>query len=125
VRRFRLLRGAVALALAVLLALPSIAHVLPASAWAAAPAVVAARHLPDDGEPTLAKRGDRTGLAILPRLPHLDGGWLHPPPKAAAPRLQVVRGPPPPATAWPDAAARSGLHRSSVGTARKPTGPPS
>ena len=128
--RLRQLRGGLALCLAVLLALTPAAQLLPTAALQAAAALAAAAYASGDDaraadEPALGVPGDQPNAGILPRLPHLEGGLLPPPQKAAPPRLSASIAPLPPEKAGLDNAAEAGFHRSSVGTARKPTGPPS
>ena len=128
--RLRQLRGGLALCLAVLLAFTPVAQLFPTAALQAAAALAAASYASGDEarpaeEPVLEVPGDQPNAGILPRLPHLEGGLVPPAQKAALPRLPASIGPLPPEKAAPEHAAEAGFHRSSVGTARKPTGPPS
>jgi hypothetical protein len=122
--------GGLALCLAALLALTPVAQLFPTAAWQAAGALHAASHASDgDGraadEPAVGVPGDQPDARIVPRLPHVEGGLLAPPQKAALPRLSASIDSLPVEKATPQRAAAAGFHRSSVGTARKPTGPPS
>ena len=125
--RLRQLRGGLALCLAVLLALTPIAQLFPAAVVQAA--ALAAAYAPDGAaprgaEPALGVPGDQPNAGILPRLPHLEGALLPPAQKAVLPRPSATIDASPPEKAAPETAAGTGFHRSSVGTARKPTGPP-
>jgi hypothetical protein len=127
--RLRQLRGGLALCLAVLLALTPVAQLFPTAAPQAAAALAAASYASDDSrpaeEPELGVPGNQPNAGILPRLPHLEGGLVPPVQKAALPRLAASIDPPPPHKAGSENIAEAGFHRSSVGTSRKPTGPPS
>ena len=127
--RLRQLRGGLALCLAVLLALTPVAQLFPTAALQAAAALAAGSYAADDArpaeEPALGVPGDQPNAGILPRLLHLEGGLLPPAQKAALPRLPASIDPQPPEKPAPENVADASFHRSSVGTARKPTGPPS
>jgi hypothetical protein len=123
------LRGHVALCLAVLLALTPLGQLLPTAALQAAAALAAgpsASYGDAAGgeEPALAAPADQPNAGILPRLPHLEGALLAAAEKAVLPRLSASMDPLPPEKTAAQRAAGTGFHRSSVGTARKPTGPP-
>jgi hypothetical protein len=127
--RLRQLRGGLALCLAVLLALTPVAQLFPTAALQAAAALAAASDGADDArpaeEPALGVPGDQPNAGILPRLLHLEGGLLPPAQKAALPRPSASIDSQPPQKAGSENAAEAGFRLSSVGTARKPTGPPS
>jgi len=126
--RLRQLRGGLALWLAVLLALPPVAELFPTAGLRAAPGVAPAYAPGGDtargAEPAVVQ-GDRPDTAVLPRLPHVEGALLPPGHKPLLPRSSASINPLPAAKTGLDIHAGIGFHRSSVGTARKPTGPPS
>jgi hypothetical protein len=127
--RLRHLRGGIALCLAVLLALTPIAQLFPTAALHAAATLAAGSYAPDGDasrgkEPALGVPSDQPYAGVLPRLPHLEGGLLPPVQKAVLPRRSASVDTSSPEKAAPESAASTGLHRSSVGTARTPTGPP-
>jgi hypothetical protein len=117
--------------LAVLLALSPLAQLFPPAPLQAALAVAVASHAPDGdtprgAEPALGVQGDQPNAGVLPRLPHAERALPPPAPKVGLPRPYTSIDPLPPEKAGSEnAAAGTGFHRSSVGTARKPTGPPS
>jgi hypothetical protein len=121
--------GGLALCLTVLLALTPLAQLIPTAALQAA-AVLAVGAYASYGdaagseEPALAAPGDESNAAILPRLPHLEGALLAGAEKAVLPRLFASIDPYGSEKAAPESTIGTGFHRSSVGTARTPTGPP-
>jgi hypothetical protein len=127
--RLRQLRGGIALCLAVILALTPRAQLIPTAALHAAAALAVGSYASDGGAsrgeaPVLGVPGDHPDAGILPRLPHLEGALPSSAQKAVLPRPSASIDPSPPEKAAPETAAGTGFHRSSVGTARKPTGPP-
>jgi hypothetical protein len=123
--RLRQLRGGLALWLAVLLALWPLAQPFPTVVAQAARAAFAPPHAPDGS----ARRGEETALGLqdaglLPRSLHLERALALPAEKGLLPRLAVGREPPKPEKGGPGLLIGTGFHRSSVGTARQPTGPP-
>ncbi|HSA79575.1 MAG TPA: hypothetical protein VLE23_02050 [Geminicoccaceae bacterium] len=116
--------------MAVLLAITPFARFSPIVAPQAAPAVAAPSdaqngNSPATGEPALKSHDDRPDAGILPRLLHVEVALAPPAQKALLPRLHASIDPWKPEKARFEIDARTGLHRGSVGTARKPTGPPS
>jgi hypothetical protein len=117
--------------LAVLLAITPLARFSPIVAPQAAPAVAAPSdaqygNSPAAGEPALKLHDDRPDAGILPRLLHVEVAPAPPTQKALLPpRLHASIAPWKPEKAEYEIDTRTGFHRSSVGTARKPTGPPS
>jgi hypothetical protein len=119
----------VALCLAVLLALTPLGQLLPTAALQAAAALAAGAYASygdaaGGEEPALAAPADQPNAGILPRLPHLEGALLAAAEKAVLPRRSASMDPLPPEKTAAQRAAGGGFHRSSVGTARNPTGPP-
>jgi hypothetical protein len=68
---------------------------------------------------------DRPDAGILPRLLHLERALAPPAQKALLPKLDAGIDPLKPEKARLENVTGTGFHRSSVGTARTPTGPPS
>ena len=68
---------------------------------------------------------DWPDAGILPRSLHVEVALTPPAQKAELPRLDVSIEPLQPEKAGLENYAGTGFHRSSVGTARFPTGPPS
>jgi hypothetical protein len=127
--RLRQLRGGLALCLAVLLAILPLAQLFPTVAPQAALAASAPTYAPDadapGGEkPALGLQDDRPDAGILPRLLHLEGALAPPAQKALPPKADASIDPFKPETARLENDTSTGFHRSSVGTARTPTGPP-
>jgi hypothetical protein len=126
--RVRLLRGGLALWLAVLLAFPPVAELFPIAGLQGAPRVAPA-YTPDGdtarGTEPVLMQGDRPDTAVLPRLPHVEGALFPPGHKLMLPGRSASIDLLPAAKTRPALHAGIGFHRSSVGTARKPTGPPS
>jgi hypothetical protein len=127
--RFRQLRGGLALCLAVLLAVMPLAQLLPTVGPQAAPAASAPSwasdgSFPREEEPALGLQNDRPDAGILPRLLQLEGALAPPAQKPLLPKLHASIDPPKSQKAKPENVADTGFHRSSVGTARTPTGPP-
>jgi hypothetical protein len=128
--RLRQLRGGLALCLAVLLALTPLAQFCPGLALQAGPAVAAASYAPDGDAPSgeesaLSLQENRPDAGILPRLLNLKGALVPLAQKAVLPARLATLDPSQPATAGPENPTGTSFHRSSVGTARTPTGPPS
>jgi hypothetical protein len=127
--RLRQLRGGLALCLAVLLALTPLAQLFPSVAPQAALAASAPTYAPDadaarGDEPALGLQDDRRNVGILPRLPHLEGALAPLAQKVLLPKLDASINPFKPEKARLENDTSPGFHRSSVGTARTPTGPP-
>jgi hypothetical protein len=130
--RVRQLRGCLALCVAVLLAITPLAHlalaVAPQLALAAsAPSYASGGDVLHRGEePALGLQGERPNAGILPRLLHLEGALPPPPQKPALARVHASLdlASKPKREGRPDGGTGTGLQRSSVGTARAPTGPP-
>ena len=128
-RGVRQLRGGLALCLAVLLAVMPLAQLLPivgpqAALAASAPSWASDGTFPRGEEPALGLENDRPDAGILPRLLQLEGALAPPAQKPLLPKPQASIDPPTPQKANPENVADAGFHRSSVGTARTPTGPP-
>jgi hypothetical protein len=128
--RLRRLRGGLALCLAVLLAITPLAQLSPIVALQAAPAASAASYAPDGNaprgeEPAFGLWGEGADTGILPRLLHVKGALAPPAQKAIPPKLHASIDPLKPEKAGLANDTSTGFHRSSVGTARTPTGPPS
>jgi hypothetical protein len=128
--RLRQLRGGLALCLAVLLAIPPLAQLSPIVAPQAALAASAPSYAPDGNarrgeEPALGLQDDRPDAGILPRLLHLERALAPPAHKALLPKPDASIDPLKPEKARSEHDVGTGFHRSSVGTARTPTGPPS
>jgi hypothetical protein len=125
--RISQLRRCLAVCAAVLLAIAPLAHLSPKAApAAAAPWHVAGGGDVQAGHPGLGLRGDLPNTGVLPRLLYVEAALAPPPPKPALPRLHASIDPlarPAPGVR-PQSRTGTGFHRSSVGTARTPTGPP-
>ena len=129
-RRVRQLRGGLALCLAVLLGIPPLTQLFAPVALQAAVAASVPSYAPDGkasrgDEPAFGLRSEGAHAGILPRLLHMERALAPPAPKALLPKLDASIGPSKPEQATLANAAGTGFHRSSVGTARTPTGPPS
>jgi hypothetical protein len=68
---------------------------------------------------------DRPDAGILPRLLHLERALAPPAQKALLPKPDASIDPLKPEKARLESVTATGFHRSSVGSARTPTGPPS
>lgn len=118
----------VALWFAVLLAITPYARpALPGSAWLSPSA---AQHqdigLVAAEDPAQRLRGDQPDLGLLPRAPYVEAIPAPPPDKSPLIRPRVPQAPPAMAQAAATVARTTILafHRSAIGTARTPTGPP-
>jgi hypothetical protein len=121
--------GGLALCLTVLLALTPLAQLIPTAALQAAAALAVGSYASDGDAPrgvefALAAPADQPNAGILPRLPHLERALLAAAEKAVLPRPFASIDPYGPEKAAPESTIGTGFHRSSVGTARSPTGPP-
>ncbi len=132
-QEFGRLRRCLALWFAVLLAIGPLAHPpLPGIAAGLPFDSIASAASDDDGlgtpqEPSSGLRaGQSAPLGVLSRLSSVETTLGLPPVKSALLRPSPAAPPlpAPKATSWHGPASDGFLHRSSVGTARTPTGPP-
>ena len=128
-RQVRQLRGGLAVCLAVLLALTPNAQLFPtlapqAALAASAPSYAPGGSAPRAEEPAFGLRGEGSDAGILPRLLHVEGALAPPAQKALPPKLHASIDPLKPVKTGLANDPGTGFHRSSVGTARTPTGPP-
>jgi hypothetical protein len=127
--RLRQLRGSLALCLAVLLAITPLAQLYPTVAPQAALAASAPSYAPDGNtprgeEPAFGLQGEQPDAGILPRLLYVEVALAPPAQKTSLPKLDAGIQPSKLEKARSENDAGTGFHRSSVGTARTPTGPP-
>jgi hypothetical protein len=128
--RLRQLRGGLALCLAILLTITPFARLSPTVAPQAALAASAPSYAPDGKapwgeEPALGLQDDRPDAGILPRLLHVEVALAPPAQKALLPRLHASIDALKPKKVGLENDTGTDFQRSSVGTARTPTGPPS
>jgi hypothetical protein len=115
--------------LAVLLTIAPIAQIVPlvasqAAFAASAPIVGSGQEASGGQERALDLLDDWPDAGILPRLLHPEEGLSATTRKALVPKRHASIEPSKPETPSPEDATGTAIHRSSIGTARKPTGPP-
>jgi len=121
------LRSWLAGLLAVLLTIAPIAQIVPivaSQAAFAASAPIVGLEAPSEQEPALHLLGGWPDAGILPRMLHPEEALSATAQKALVPKRHASIELSKPEMPSPEHATGTAIHRSSVGTARKPTGPP-